>query len=242
MGQKISLTPGKDRYEDKLKREIADKNNEIARLNTKIYNPLKTSTKATTNIVNLSRDKIIEHVNNDHNFYSNNVIDKNDSGLQNSTVALDAIAYGQQVVLNNQDDEISNKNALNDALKNTPSGDYSVLFTAVKTQNNNIQNQINELHDTYSTDNQKANYQSEKILTLKRINYVLFIIYYMALLVLGLVLVMFNTTLSKQKKVIIIVLLMIFPFISDILYQLLAYIYNFIYATLNGNAYTSNNY
>ncbi len=130
----------------------------------------------------------------------------------------------------------------NDKLRRAPQGDYAVLFTTVKKENEQIDKQIKELSDSYSTDNQKANYQSEKILTLKRINYVLFILYYMALLILTLVLFMYNTTMTKQKKVIIIITLMIFPFISDILYQILEYIYKFTYATLNGNAYTANNY
>jgi hypothetical protein len=190
---------------------------------------------------------------------NNNVINKYDATDIRNHRLLDDIsqsnsginAYGQAFKtansinvadLNKRTEERDTARAENEKLKGAPQGDYAVLFTTVKKENEQIDKQIKELSDSYSTDNQKANYQSEKILTLKRINYVLFILYYMALLILTLVLFMYNTTMTKQKKVVIIVLLMIFPFISDILYQLLEYIYKFIYATLNGNAYTANNY
>lgn len=234
MGNKISFRPRTATYEDNLKKEIAEKNQEISKLNQELYSPI------------IYKDGVPitapsdEEINNNPNIVNN--VNTNVGGARTIARAMNSAARRHSQTANDFQSLYNDELAENETLRRSPQGDYAVLFTTVKKENEQIDKQIKELSDSYSTDNQKANYQSEKILTLKRINYVLFILYYIALLILTLVLFMYNTTMTKQKKVVIIVLLMIFPFISDILYQLLEYIYKFIYATLNGNAYTANNY
>lgn len=231
MGNKISSTPKKDRNEDNLKKEIAEKNREISKLNARIYDTAKDS----------NGNPITENFagNVPYNFVKDAATNP---AINNDGTGLLAAANSYGGYADSGYDKVVELDGMYNDLRESPQGDYAVLFTTVKKENEQIDKQIKELSDSYSTDNQKANYQSEKILTLKRINYVLFILYYMALLILTLVLFMYNTTMTKQKKVIIIITLMIFPFISDILYQILEYIYKFTYATLNGNAYTANNY
>ena len=164
------------------------------------------------------------------------------SGIRSHT----AVTSGAGLVLvdqvNNANTNIGNLTEQNKVLASLPLNDYSISFIEVNTQNNLIDNQIKEIKDVYSTDNQKVNYQSDKISTLKYVNYVLFLIYYVVFAFLIIVLLMYNITFTKQFKSLLVIIFILFPFVSDIVYQLIVYLYNFIYAMLNGNAYTSNNY
>jgi hypothetical protein len=235
-------TPGKDRYIKNLKNEIQHKNNEIGYKNNEITTlqgerDRKLYNSGNSEVLPFEDNKIVDDPSSvvDTNFGTNSGLKEKVRVYSRSASILDNKLTDSE--LNN--DKLTSENAL---LASLPISNYSISFIEVQTQNKLIDNQINDIKQEYSTDTQKVNYQSEKIYTLKKINYVLFIMYYFIVLIFTLVLIMYNTTFTKYFKILIVILFLLFPFMSDILYQLIVYLYNYIFAMLNGNAYTSNNY
>jgi hypothetical protein len=224
----------KDDIINDLKGQISNKNNTITGLNGTINRPLYNNDGRVvfTNADEIS-NKASEFINT--SFNNNSGLIKLSSGYTTASNIVDDNLDVAKATIGNLTEQ-------NKLLSSLPLNDYSISFIEVNTQNNLIDNQIKEIKDVYSTDNQKVNYQSDKITTLKYINYVLFLIYYVVFAFLIIVLLMYNITFTKQFKSLLVIIFILFPFVSDIVYQLIVYLYNFIYALLNGNAYTSNNY
>lgn len=222
-------TPKKDAYADRLKSEKWYLDGQI---NRQLYN--SDNTRILTNLSDANIDN-----------NPSSVVDAtfgDQSGLKEKVRVYSKAASTLKGRLDSSNDDKVALTEKNELLASLPISNYSISFIEVETQNKLIDNQINNIKQEYSTDTQKVNYQSEKIYTLKKINYVLFIMYYFLVLIFILVLLMYNTTFTKYFKILIVIIFLLFPFTSDILYQLIVYLYNYIHAMLNGNAYTSNNY
>lgn len=233
--QIFGISDPKDDEINNLKGQISNKNSKITELTGTLDRPLYNADN--TQNISVTESDI---QNNPSGVITTSVGSK--SGIRSHAAVTSGAGLVLVDQLTNVNTIVGDLTAQNKVLASLPLNDYSISFIEVNTQNNLIDNQIKEIKDVYSTDNQKVNYQSDKISTLKYINYVLFLIYYVVFAFLIIVLLMYNITFTKQFKSLLVIIFILFPFVSDIVYQLIVYLYNFIYAMLNGNAYTSNNY
>jgi hypothetical protein len=233
-------TPGKDRYIQELKKQISDermRNSTLAAQNTTLAAQIDGDLKAEDgNTVSVPSEGTV-----DPNATRITYDDK--SGLSNSSKAYQNL-YGTYYSGYKKDESIIHNQLEKQAdyLKKTELTGLDFSFDAVQQQNNLLTNQIKENTEIFSTDIQKVNYQSEKIISLKATYVYIFVIFYVCLV--GLVYVLFavNTTMSRNMKIAMIIVFALYPFYINILQQILYFIGAYLYAILNGNVYTSNNY
>jgi hypothetical protein len=127
---------------------------------------------------------------------------------------------------------------------NTNTNSYTSLedrYNSVVQQNQLIESQISNLKIEYSTDNQKINFQLEKIGLLNYINYYLFIIYYVLVAISIFLLIFKSPEISTTYKSLYISLMITAPWVLDIFRQLLFYFGKNILHYLDMSAYTPNN-
>jgi heme/copper-type cytochrome/quinol oxidase subunit 4 len=237
-------TPGKDRYIQRLKTEnnvlygtVAGLRREKDALTTKIYNPLYNNNN--NNIINIPK-KINSHEidpkKSEITYQGNSGLDKKSQAYKN----LYSTYYGGYI----KDEQIFNEQLKPqvDYLKKTELTGLDFSFESVQKQNQILTNQIKDNKEKYSIDVQKVNYQSEKITSLKTTYVFIFILFYTILL--GLIYILFavNTTMSRNIKIAIVVLFAFYPFYVNVLQQLLYFLGEYIFAMMNGNVYTPNNY
>lgn len=127
-------------------------------------------------------------------------------------------------------------------LKQTELTGFDFTFEALKNQNTVLENQIKKNITDYSTDNTKIAFQSEDLNRLKKINNILFGIYFIAVIALIYILFVVKKTLSIYLKIFIIAIAIIQPFVVDQENQLLKYIFKYFSAIIKGNVYVSTNY
>lgn len=103
----------------------------------------------------------------------------------------------------------------------------------VNKQNMNLQYQLRKIKDQYSTDDQKNNYERQKIYDTKYTVNLLFFLYY----ILALITMYFlykSDYFSTYMKLFIIVILGVYPFVIStieyVLYDIFYYLYSFVYS------------
>ena len=118
---------------------------------------------------------------------------------------------------------------------------YQDDYLSVRNQNVVLENQIQEIKDNYSIDNRKVAYQTEQIDGFKTWNAYLFLLYYICVVFMMYIIVV-RWTMSGYFKGFLIVALILYPLWIDLTEQVLFFLYNYLAAIINANAYTSNNY
>lgn len=243
-------TPGKDRYIKRLKEEnsklkqdnkLLDTN--VIALNATITRPLYNSNGTEINepdVINDDGEKR-DYPKQDYKDYSG--LEKKSNAYNNLYKSYydgyikyyDGYQKDEQIFRDQLKPQV-------DYLKKTELTGIDFSFDAVQKQNQILTNQIKDNKEKYSIDVQKVNYQSEKIDSLKTTYVFVFAIFYMILL--GLIYVLFavNTTMSRNIKIAIIVLFAFYPFYVNVLQQLFYFLGEYIFAIMNGNVYTPNNY
>lgn len=229
-------TPWKDRYIERLKREKAELNNKIY---GRLYNAdgaeIDVPGKKVTDDINRNETEI------DYKYYSG--LDKKSNAYKN-LYSTYYDGYNKYLNKYEKDEQIftTQLKPQVDYLKKTELTGIDFSFDAVQKQNQILTNQIKDNKEKYSTDIQKVNYQSEKITSLKTSYVIVFAIFYIILL--GLIYILFavNTTMSRNIKIAIVVLFALYPFYVNVLQQLLYFLGTYIFAMMNGNVYTPNNY
>jgi hypothetical protein len=114
---------------------------------------------------------------------------------------------------------------------------YKELYDSVKWQNDIMQNQYTVMRDTYSTDTRKVQFMSSDIEFYTRVNYILWIVYYIVFLFVIYVIFfgkMAAEGYSTQFQFMVLLLFAIFPMIITsvelIVYFLVARIYTLIFS------------
>jgi hypothetical protein len=201
-------------------------------LKNKINNPLKDNYGNQINIPSSS----------DLSETSKKPVYSQNSGYDQLTQALKANVDNYYSLMNRQITKKAEIQSDLDKYKALGANTIDIKYKLVKNENDIIENKIGELKDTYSTDNQKVRYQADKIISLRAMNFILYIVYFVLFLTLIYVLVFMNKTLSMKMKIVIIIIFFLYPFVIDLFQQFLYFLWKYIYAILNGNVYTSNNY
>jgi hypothetical protein len=228
-------TPKKDRYIDDLKRQLAALRGDVARLDGDINRPL-----FDTNNIGIDVPGVQNKVDTNKQLLS---AYGNRSGLKKTTTAWNQLYqtyYGgyrkdENIIHNQLEPQI-------DFLKKTELTGIDIAFESVKNQNNVLTGQIKDNREIYSTAMQKVNYQMEKMISLKGTNFLIFVFYYLVILYLFYVLFFVNVTITQNVKIAILVVFILYPFIIDVVQQFFYFLTRYIFAIMNGDAYTSNNY
>lgn len=107
---------------------------------------------------------------------------------------------------------------------------YRDLFNAVNEQNELLEFETTKLNDVYSTNNREASFTYPKYQWYVRINFFLWIIYYILALVSIYYLYFKNTTLTSPSKHIICIAFLVYPMfiftIENLLYKLVTYLFS----------------
>ena len=118
-----------------------------------------------------------------------------------------------------------------------PVQDYTQLYNAVKLQNDILNDQKINQRDTYSTDNQKINYQNANINFYYALNQILWWVYYLVILGVFYCIVFGKTNqTSISSRTLLVIWIIIFPYvilpIETFLYWLLSYFYAVMTSTV----------
>lgn len=125
------------------------------------------------------------------------------------------------------------------------SKDYFGLFNVVFKENNALLNNIQILKDTYSTDGQKSNYESDQIRWFVRTNNILYYVYYFLVILFAVMTFKRDPKTSFKIKIAKIIPFILFPFIigpiENFIFNVIRYIWSFIMIrAYPGNAFSSN--
>lgn len=112
-------------------------------------------------------------------------------------------------------------------------------YNSIANQNKQMDTEIQKNKNNYSTDDQKVYYQSQQVDYLNLFNSYLFIIFYSLLIILCYFLY-YSKTLSNYMKIGMIVGLTLFPFIIMTIEKNAYNTIMYIFAIINGIAYTKN--
>ena len=107
-----------------------------------------------------------------------------------------------------------------------------ILYQQLITENSRITDYITLLKSQRTTDNQQFQYKSSTSDTLSMVYNGLFVIYFIALLVLCYILFMKNTVYSRGFKIAVILLFLLFPFVIHPLEVWTVYIGTYLYTMI----------
>jgi hypothetical protein len=113
------------------------------------------------------------------------------------------------------------------------------FYNSIVNQNKQLDAEIQNYKNNYSTDDQKVFYQSQQVDYLNLFNSYLFIIYYALFLVLCYFLY-YSKTLSKYMRIGMVILILLYPFIIMTVEKNIFVVLMYIFAVINGNAYIKN--
>jgi hypothetical protein len=113
------------------------------------------------------------------------------------------------------------------------------FYNSIVNQNKQLDAEIQNYKNNYSTDDQKVFYQSQQVDYLNLFNSYLFIIYYALFLVLCYFLY-YSKTLSKYMRIGMVILILLYPFIIMTVEKNIFVVLMYIFAIINGNAYIKN--
>jgi len=110
-------------------------------------------------------------------------------------------------------------------------------YKTLKAQNELLEKQLQHTKEYYATDKSKSLYKTEKVVQLRKYNFILFIIFYICVILLALYFFLLNRTFSLITKIAVIIFFMFYPFIIDYIEQYGYFLYNYLYAYISGVAY-----
>lgn len=116
--------------------------------------------------------------------------------------------------------------------------DYN-YYNSIVSQNKQLDYEIQNYKNIYSTDDQKVNYQTQQVYYLNNFNFYLFIVYCVFLLVLFYYLY-YSKALLRYKKIGIALSLILYPFFIIMIEKNVFNSLQYLFSVLNGIAYTKN--
>ena len=116
--------------------------------------------------------------------------------------------------------------------------DYN-YYNSILSQNKQLDYEIQNYKNIYSTDDQKVNYQTQQVYYLNNFNFYLFIVYCVFLLVLFYYLY-YSKALLRYKKIGIALSLILYPFFIIMIEKNVFNSLQYLFSVLNGIAYTKN--
>lgn len=134
---------------------------------------------------------------------------------------------------------MSNKtvNIVSKMISDAPSNNYVELYDSIKMQNDILKNNINNLKEMFSTDNQNINYQYAKIKNYKYFNYILLIIYFITLGISFIFLIRSKKIKQWYVKLIIVIVFVLYPFFIYYLENYLYEFFSYTFSIINGEKY-----
>ena len=117
---------------------------------------------------------------------------------------------------------------------------YTDLVNKVQTQNNKLDQEIQQFSQAHSTDYTKSLYENQSAEYLKRIYIYLFYIYCFFVLIVIFIMI-FNKKIFELNNILLAVFLILFPFIiypfEQFVYSFIMYIYKFLTEQVFSNIY-----
>ena len=117
---------------------------------------------------------------------------------------------------------------------------FANLYNTVCSENNAIQTTIQNMKNTFSTDESKQMYQSTEVSNLNYVNGILFYIFFF--LVILLISILLKQNVSMTYKIIIVLLVIIYPFVIYPIEYGINNVLLYIWAVINGNVYAMSDY
>lgn len=125
-------------------------------------------------------------------------------------------------------------------LKKTELTGMDISYEAIKKQNVLLNDQIQTNKGVYSTYDKQSFYAQEKIDTYKKMNFILYLLFYACLL--GLIFMMFiNETFSIYTKIGIVFAFILYPYVIRIIGKMFVFLFDYSIAVIKGEVYTSRN-
>jgi len=218
----------------KLNQILTNRNIDINNLNNTIRERERTIDEKQANINSLNTDITglnykIDDISNKKKFYENQLY-----GSNNEPGFLNIIAKKTENFSN-----ISNTEGM------TVIEGFDVsqkeLDNVIK-QNKLLESQIQQNLNNYTTDDTQVFYKKQQFYRQKDFNYILYIIFYLLILGLGIFLFVFDNTLNFYLKLFTIILLAIYPFIIENIEFYIYFIFYYVYAMVNGVPVNMGNY
>jgi hypothetical protein len=218
----------------KLNQILTNRNIDINNLNNTIRERQRTIDEKQANINSLNTDITglnykIDDISNKKKFYENQLY-----GSNNEPGFLNIIAKKTENFSN-----ISNTEGM------TVIEGFDVsqkeLDNVIK-QNKLLESQIQQNLNNYTTDDTQVFYKKQQFYRQKDFNYILYIIFYLLILGLGIFLFVFDNTLNFYLKLFTIILLAIYPFIIENIEFYIYFIFYYVYAMVNGVPVNMGNY
>lgn len=116
------------------------------------------------------------------------------------------------------------------------------VYNEILQQNNVLDEKIQHLKDSFTTDDQKVFYETQQLNYMLTISRILFIFYYLLCAILLFMLFIYNRNDGSSKiwKIMILLLFIVFPFIITFITNAIYVMSAFMYAMLTGNPYVAN--
>jgi len=114
------------------------------------------------------------------------------------------------------------------------------LYESVKSQNQMIDVESGNMRDSYSIDSQKGKYMIYNIINWNRLNFYLWSVYYIIVIVIYYLFIKGEIELNKNTKIYIAILLFIYPFLISSIELIIYNFFYFLYTVIIGIPYPKN--
>jgi len=125
-----------------------------------------------------------------------------------------------------------------DYLKHHPVKNYDEMYENVKKQNDILKTQIEEKAIDLNVDDQLVFYQSQKVPTFKWINFILYWVYQILIVITLIVLFFFNKTMGTNFKILFVLLFILYPYLIGYLEKLVYFFLSYLYNVFIGEPYS----
>jgi len=123
-------------------------------------------------------------------------------------------------------------------LKHHPVQNYDEMYENVKKQNEILKTQIEEKTIDLNVDDQLVFYQSQKVSVFKLINFILYWLYNIFIVITLIVLFFFNKTMDIQFKILFSLLFIAYPYLIGYLEKMVYFIFSYLYNIFVGEPYS----
>ena len=129
---------------------------------------------------------------------------------------------------------------VNQSMTQSISPESNDLYESVRMQNQQIDNESANMRDSYSTDKQRIKYMNYNIINWNRLNFYLWSVYYIIVIVIYYLFIKGEIELKKNSKIYISILLFIYPFLISTIELIIYNFFYFLYTVIVGIPYPKN--
>jgi hypothetical protein len=128
----------------------------------------------------------------------------------------------------------------NDTITQSSAPESTDLYQSIRMQNQQIDNESANMRDSYSTDKQRIKYMNYNIINWNRLNFYLWSVYYIIVIVIYYLFIKGEIELKKNSKIYIAILLFIYPFLISSVELIIYNFFYFLYTVIIGIPYPKN--